>query len=314
MSIPNPWLSGTTQVQSTTAPVYYNSALTVEGAGPTTNAKLTIYLRVLMLEANLNLAEKRQVPDPANPGKTTTVLFIKVPAPGDKSKTIDVPVMEWPKGVFKTYCEAVKKQAEDFWNNTKLCLIPPKDLRCLYWPAKSPTHQLNIDCHFEAVWANGFADAHVVFWNTCPMVYDPLLLRSSVGPSPVKGQSAGMLDVADLIPVPVLSTTVGAAGPAVQVAAQSTIAHEFGHALGLPHIGVQSRFQPCLQAMATDEGIGAQQCYMGPTVEESLNIMGLGDRVSTRNSLPWLLRAPRHTDSSLADWRVTLPQRPPRRL
>ena len=68
MSLLNRWVSGTTVVHSSMGPVYYNSALSMDDASATQNAKLTIYLRVLMVPAPLQMHPLADVPDPAAPG------------------------------------------------------------------------------------------------------------------------------------------------------------------------------------------------------------------------------------------------------
>lgn len=305
------WLSGTTEIHPSIGPSYYNSAFSLDGASATTNARLTIYLRVLMLPNPLQFAVNAKIPDASNPGNTVDSKFIFVPNGNSKTDVRPVEVRDWQTGEFEMFKAFVKATAEQFWDNTKLCLVPPPECRDLFFPKVNPTHQLNVDCRFEIVWADGFSDAHIVFWGTCLGSNFPAN-NSSI--TSFAGRGLGSLDTGDFLPSVTMSNDIGIAGPNTPVGQLNIIWHEFGHALGLPHIGVTSRHQPCLQAMANSNDGNFPACYLGPNPDESLNVMGSGDKVSTRNSLPWFLRAPLHTGTFLADWRVCLPGRPPRRL
>lgn len=311
MSI-KPWVSKKTLINDTIGPAYYNTALSPEGANVTTNAKLTIYLRVLMLANPIPAAITSEVPDPADATKKIKKKFVLVPDPNSKTTVRSVEVQDWTIPSFEFFKAMVKASAEQFWDNTKLCLITPPDYRGLDYPAVNPTHQLNVDCRFEIVWAKGISDAHIVLWGTCLSgagATDVFALPSSAG------SGWGMLDTGDLFTRSVMSSELGVAGANVEVGKSNAIWHEFGHAIGLPHIGVSSRHQPCLKGIATTlQGGNFSQCYLGPTQDESLNVMGLGDKISTRNSLPWLLRAPEHTNTHILDWKVSPTIRPPRKL
>lgn len=305
------WLTGTTTIHPSVGPTGYNSALTTDGANATTNARLTIYLRVFMLPFPMQSALTLKTPEVSDPSKSNEIKYIYTPDIYSKTKVRPVHIREWTGGEFEMFKVFVKATAEQFWNNTKLCLIPPPNYRGLFYPAVSPTHQLNVDCHFEIVWANGFSDAHIVFYGTCLGDSVPASNTTMIS---FAGRGLGSLDSGDFTPSVTMSNDIGVAGPNSPVGHSNTIWHEFGHAIGLPHIGITSSHKPCLQGMANPLDGNFPACALGPTPDESLNVMGLGDKVGTRNSLPWLLRAPLHTETSLADWRVALPSRPPRRL
>jgi hypothetical protein len=307
------WISGATVVHSTMGPAYYNTALTMDDASATQNAKLTIYLRVLMVPAPLQMHPLADVPDPSAPGGKRKARVEYVPV--DERNTVfrAVKLKEWdmrPAGEFDQFRLGVKGQADGFWDNTQLCLIPPKDYRGLLWPANRPTHRLNVDCRFELVWANSYRDAHrVIYCKSIDEPHDVFTLRSNMG------VNYGVLDSGDLMPNAVWSNQVGIGGTPAMVGVGYCVPHEFGHALGLPHVGIQSGERSCLNAMAgrpTD--MGPTQCYLGPTVTDSLNVMGLGCLIAPWNGLPWLLRAPLHTTTHLADWRIVVGKRAPQPL
>jgi hypothetical protein len=73
--------------------------------------------------------------------------------------------------------------------------------------------------------------------------------------------------------------------------AQSAIAHEVGHILGLPHIGVSTGNEDCILALKNNPNVGgnAKICYFakGAGEEVTNNIMGIGTRVDARNADPW---------------------------
>lgn len=317
-----PWLSGTTVVSQFFGPVYYNSAFSLDNASSTENARLTIYLRVLQKAWDLRNTKTAQIPDPANPGKLKEAKVFEVPDPANKSAKKLVEVTDFPTGTFKPYTDWVKQVAQSFWDNTSLCLIAPPDFRELNWPPKNPTHRLNVDCRFEIVDANGFSDAHLVLYHTNVAgnfgdAKNPFTLRSFVDPNGVSagGASVAYMDTGDMPIVPVMSDQVDIAGPKVVVGKSHVIWHEFGHALGLPHVGIAARHAPCMKAMANGDTTEIDRvCYKGPTSEDSLNVMGLGDKISVRNSIPWLLRAPLHTGTHLVDWRVKLGKQAPARI
>jgi hypothetical protein len=117
---------------------------------------------------------------------------------------------------------------------------------------------------------------------------------------------------------------------------QLTFTHEFGHALGLDHIGQLLNFPDCGIAIALGSGafqqflpaqlkggIGASVCYgPGHSADAINNVMGQGMRFSAEDAQPWLVRLPEHLNLSgwdgfnfaanLPKWRVQLKDTPPR--
>ncbi len=298
MPIPTPRLSGQTTVSTVAGPTTYTTVMSNDGSSATTNATLTIELRVLML------------PYPMQPGNS-----VKIFSPVDSTVSWSVPIRAWDAssdelGTFKQW---VKAQAEAFWDNTGLCLVPPGDDDAFLWPGlRKPTHRLNVDCRFRFLWATGPGDADITVYCACISGQQNVFTL----PSSMSGASrTGFLDSGDLMPW-VFGQAQSATGPMVPANVSWCIPHEFGHAIGLPHIGVLSRFRPCLAtlASATMGGGAADVCYAGGSQAEATNIMGYGSGISALNSLPWLLRAPLHTGSHLVDWRVSVGKRPPKSI
>jgi hypothetical protein len=73
-----------------------------------------------------------------------------------------------------------------------------------------------------------------------------------------------------------------------------TIAHEIGHAIGQPHIGVMRRTPLCVTAMnLKDIGFGkdgqnAVDCYAGDQPSLAGNVMGWGGAITEDNAISWL--------------------------
>lgn len=113
------------------------------------------------------------------------------------------------------------------------------------------------------------------------------------------------------------------------------IAHEIGHALGQPHIGVLRNLSACSLAIDWENfmfkealpwmyqgGSNAHVCY-GPqsNAGDIENIMGTGDKFTKENGKPWLDRFFRHLNlsqpeifSAAASWQVSTAKTPPIRL
>ncbi len=307
MPLFDPVLQSKYQIDPNVAPTRLTSELSMSPASATSNAQLTIRLKMYMVpETPQSL---RAIQAPAADVTGNPICYLPLYAPDNKTIQNLVRVAPWDPGVFKVYCETVKKLATDFWDKTGIVLIPPRDYRGLDWPPKNPTHQANVDCRFQIDWASGYGDADFVF--NCTLVAQPG--DTSVLPS-FAGGGFGRLDSMDLVPAWYARAVTGYVGPAYPAQNQNAIWHEFGHILGLPHIGVQTLHAPCFFQGAPIMGGNFQLCYEGNTEEETQNIMGMGNGVSTRNSLPWLYRAFMHTNSHIMDWRVTMGPRPPRLL
>ena len=273
----------------------FDSELSTSAVNGSSNATLTISLRLFLAKINTNSG----VHPTSAPGKP-------------------VELRDWddPNGEFTRFRDGVKEHAERFWDN-KFWLLPPPEYRGLDSPAASPCFHPNIACRFQIVLASGPLDAHAVIQCFCPKTEGDF--RSNAGDR--KGQwtcydlenrqNDGLLDLP-------CKKDVGdplAPGGMVQVdstcrawSRQEPVCHEVGHLLGLEHVGVYMKTAACVSGGNTD----ARSCYDGPTQNDTENIMGVGMKLAPWNVRPWSSRLVSHIGISLTGWRVSMSFSPPR--
>lgn len=211
---------------------------------------------------------------------------------------------------FGRFVSSVKALAEAVWDNTNLCLVPPKDYDGLNWPPHRPTHRLNLDCRFQIVTATSRADAHDVV--QCTRI-DESSKKQFIRSWMNAGAREGAFDSGDIPPAMLSKNSMGI-GSVAYTSHRNTIPHEIGHALGLPHVGVLTNFSGCLEGAKASptEGTNVSMCYKGPAPDDANNIMGSGWKISVHNSLPWFWRAVAHCPGTdFRDWRIHLGKLPP---
>ena len=317
------WVSKETLVHPWMGPAYFNSSLDTNGISATQNAKLTIHLR-LWLEW-------------VKP-KTPKNAFIDWPKVKNFYNNQWVPwLVEWDSNDLEPFKFTLKKNLDSFWGssdptsgNPGFCLMPI-GWTGLDWPlGNSPTHRANVDCDFEIVYSKGPDDAHVMFYCVTlvpPALRKPLVpLMHFLKPGTEDTTGVGLIAKEN-------SSAYGVCGdPSAKVPAGTSpvqvcflAAHEIGHGLGMPHIGVSKGSRQCMedalgsnfvQKILTEVGLRAPDqdvisCYIGDTNEDAQNIMGFGRKVTFANAMPWLLRLTEHTHTRPEQWMICMGKRSP---
>lgn len=209
------------------------------------------------------------------------------------------------------------------WND-KFWLIPPAGFTGLDYKLGSRTVRPNIYCHlFVSVLGSG-TGAHrkidIVNLDKKAAASQLGKKEADLNASDFRSDSA-TYDSLDVKPVPLPYKDQTGTTHRMN---RSTIAHEIGHALGLPHTGVSHGAPLCglsilaesLPALVTSSasfpalykgGSNSQVCY-GHSGPASLgaNVMGFGLEFDATNAQPWLDRIALHTGTKAADWKVSV--------
>ena len=192
----------------------------------------------------------------------------------------------WTDGEWNSFRATFKRQIESRFND-HLWIVPSTD-----WGYVSHANEPcrpNVKCMVQVELQNSQTNAHLVV--NCYHIPPGTFLRSSMGPR------TGTLDNADILP-PIAPNLCGLS--------QETLPHEFGHHLGLDHVG--NAHPACVT--------GAElQCYC-PTPRAGTDMLGGGNRLDRWHTWPWRRRIWSHLGSRIAGlrWDSTLQRPIPLRL
>lgn len=231
------------------------------------------------------------------------------------SKKRVFPTKKWEAKEWASFKEQFEKQSK-MWNG-KFWLIPPRHFGLKDVKSGSSRMRPNVHCFLTTELTNDPKNAHR-FVNVVNLDADAIRKQRNIVPTSGTFKSnARLYDSLDVKPRNTSYTDSN--GDDRTIRNYYTIAHEVGHAIGLPHIGVLKSRPQCTFAIAMKKlgitgvgsrfarGANAEVCYGEfdtPGLAE--NIMGLGTRFEAVNAAPWVKTVAMHTNTLERDWRVNV--------
>jgi hypothetical protein len=225
----------------------------------------------------------------------------------NKNTEYRFPTMSWAPVEWQVFVGAFVQRAS-VWNR-KFCLVPPPYFNLFDFKNGQYTLRPNIACEFELAVVGEKGHPHQMV-EVINLYHSDHAFRSDAGH--MTSHDRGMER----------NSSVDPAGLQHNDSNQSTVAHEVGHLLGLPHIGQSKDLANCQLAILLGEqleqevipaiwkgGFGARVCYGDrSSASDANNIMGMGDQFGPENAEPWRSRMVNHmrVPADLRDWRMEI--------
>ena len=237
-------------------------------------------------------------------------------------------IKPWTTTDFSCFTRQFLRQCA-MWND-KFWLIPPAGFSGLDVKLGGRTVRPNIYCHLFVAIVGSAAGSHrtidVVNLDRRTAARQLGKRERDLNATDFRSHE-GLYDSVDVKPVPIPFQDETGTTHRLN---RSTIAHEVGHALGLPHIGVAHSSPVCQVAIIADALLptsittnpsfpallsgssNSMACY-GHSGHLSLgaNIMGFGARFDASNAQPWIDRIALHTGIRKEDWKASVGKRLP---
>ncbi len=235
----------------------------------------------------------------------------------------------WNHSEWQRFVQGFKKQS-NMWND-KFWLIPPADFSSLDIKTGSKKIRPNVYCHLNVEIVSSAARSH----RTIQVVnMDAKFAARAAGKTEsqvTSGDFRSDSSTYDTFDVAPRTDSLRDQAGNVHRVRHYTIAHEIGHALGQPHIGVIRHERLCDLAILVDDafsnpliksavpamfagGSNSDVCY-GELAAASVaaNVMGGGGKFEPANAQPWVEQIARHTLTKTS-WAVSMGRVPPKML
>jgi hypothetical protein len=231
------------------------------------------------------------------------------------------PVKEWTPDEWSKFKSQFVLQSH-MWNN-RFWLIPPKTFSLMDVQNGGRKVRPNIVCRLITEIVGSPSTAHKVIQ---VVNLDTDAIKKQTGKNPTGATFRSNDGLYDSLDVQKRNNSyTDDRGVEHTIKNYYTVAHEIGHAIGLPHVGVLKSRPQCMFAIALanngvknvsshlSRGSNSKVCYgKFDNVGLAENIMGLGTKFEEFNAKPWVERVVKHTNSVSTDWKIVLSLTPPK--